>query len=191
MKATFTFWTRVFLACAVLMLPPAAVPQDFTPLPLVVTVLSGQGLTNSPHSNASAAFRVLVQTSDGRPANNALVQFQAPFDGPGGNFPEQRKTLEVTANAQGLAVANGFEPNHLSGPFEIAVTAMQGGQSGFAIIRQENTGWHSGITSHPWLIAAGVLVLGAAAGGTVIAMHHHGSSSATISSGGVTVGAPQ
>lgn len=178
------------LAGAILALPPQALPQEFSPLPLIVTVVSGEGVTNSPHNNAAEALRVQVETGDHKPAGHALVQFQAPDNGPGGDFPDGRKMLEVTADDRGIAVANGFQPNQLAGPFDIKVTALQGGQSGFATIHQVNVAGRSGISHHPWWIAAGVLVVGAAAGGTVLALHHGGSSSTSISPGGVTVGAP-
>lgn len=189
MKVNLSSSCRVLLASALLCLPPAALPQQFSPLPLVVNVVSGEGLTNSSKS-AAETLRVQVLTGDRQPAANALVQFQVPDTGPGGVFPDGHKTLEVTADGNGVAVANGFQPNAYAGPFDIRVTALHGSQTGFAVIHQINAGGQGRLSARRWWILAGIVVVGGAAGGVAAALHHGGSSSTSITAGGVSVGAP-
>lgn len=188
-KVNLSLCSRVLLAGAVLMLPTDALPQQFSPQPLIVNIMSDEGLVNSARSNGAETLRVQVLTGSHEPAANALVQFQAPDAGPGGVFPNGHKTLQVTADANGVAAANGFQPNRQAGAFEIRVTALQGSQSGFATIHQTNSGVSSSPSHRRWWILAGVVVAGAA-GGTVAALHHGSSSATSISTGGVTVGAP-
>jgi hypothetical protein len=168
-------------------LPLAA--QD-SQAPLTVSVLAGQGLVNSQKQPAAQTLSVRVADIAGQPVVGALVLFTAPNYGPGGTFLDDLKSLQVTTDAHGVALANGFHANSAPGAFAINVKAIYGTQTGFATIQESNVvAGSSGLSRRTWWIIAAVAVAGAA-GGTAAALHGSGSSSTAISPGGVTVGAP-
>ena len=68
----------------------------------------------------------------------AAVVFFLPSSGPSGSFVDGSKTLTVSADAQGRAVAAGIHRNNLSGQMQIRVTASYGGQTVSAVITQTN-----------------------------------------------------
>jgi hypothetical protein len=170
-------------------LPLPLLAQDASAVPLTVTVLTAQGSVNSGKQNAAQVLTVRVDDVSGQPVAGALVLFTAPNYGASGSFLDDLKSLQVTADQHGVAVANGFHANSVAGPFEIKVKAVYGTQTGYAVIQQVNSGTSSGLSHRTWWIIAAVVVAGAA-GGTAAALHSGSGSSTSISPGGVTVGAP-
>jgi hypothetical protein len=171
-------------------LPFPLVAQDASAAPLRVTVLTAQGSVNSAKQNAAQTLTVRVEDVSGQPVVGALVLFTAPNYGAGGSFLDNLKSLQVTTDEHGVAIANGFHANSAAGPFEIKVKAIYGTQTGYAVVQQANSGASSGLSHRTWWIIAAVVVVAGAAGGTAAALHSGGSSSTSISPGGVTVGAP-
>jgi hypothetical protein len=168
---------------------PAGDPQA-TPA-LSITILEGEGATNNLKQRAAREVMVRVDDENHKPVAGALVIFAAPNDGPGGTFLEELKTLQVTTDSRGIAVANGFRPNTASGPFQIRVTAMYRGQSATAVVDQSNVA-RSGRVSGKALAIVGAVAVAATVGG-VLATRGGGNDNTgtTISPGTPTVGAPR
>jgi hypothetical protein len=179
------------LSAAALLLHGLAIPlpaQDAGPLK--VTVLTGEGVSNSPKQHTPQTLSVRVDNAAGHPVSAAVVVFTAPAYGAGGRFLDDMKALRVTTDEHGVANGSGFHSNGVPGPFVIDVKAVYGTQTGVAAIQQSNIESSSGISKKTWWIIGAIAVAGAAGGAA--AMHGGSSSSSTsISPGGATVGAPK
>jgi hypothetical protein len=120
------------------------------------------------------------------------------------------RTLTVTTDAQGRAVATGIRPNNINGPLQIRVTASFQGVTASAVINQMNTGGSGSAAGNSTAASTGLstgakiaiilaIVGGAAAAGAIAATHGGGggNNSSTgappivITAGTPTVGAPK
>ncbi|HZZ39868.1 MAG TPA: hypothetical protein VFE06_12110 [Acidobacteriaceae bacterium] len=81
---------------------------------------------------------VQVEDENHKPVAGAVVIFLLPNDGAGGTFAGGARTLTVTTDAKGQAVARGFHPNQMSGRFQIRVQASYQGRTAQATINQTN-----------------------------------------------------
>jgi hypothetical protein len=151
-----------------------------------------------------------VEDQNHKPIAGAVVAFTLPTQGAGGAFGGGAQMLSVITNSRGLAIAKGFHPNSLGGPWQMHINASFGAQTATATVAQTNvvaaaaaagaggagagaaTGVAVGISAKVIVIVA-VAAGAAAAGGAVVATKAGGGSSSTpttIAPGASTVGAP-
>lgn len=115
---------------------------------------------------------VQVEDETGKPVAGAQVIFALPDSGPGGVFENGGPRLSVLTDADGKAVARGIRANHLTGPFDIKVTASLEGRTGTATISETNirpprSNGAFGISTRTWiLVGLGLVVI---AGGIIAA----------------------
>jgi hypothetical protein len=197
-------WLRVLcciLACSLIApvsKPLGAAPQEVAPQ-LKIVILEGDGAVNNVRQRTARDPVVEVRDENDRPVAGAVVTFLLPDRGPGAVFSDGAKSLSVTTDAQGRAVATGLQANTAEGNYQIRVTASHEGQTAGAVISQTNV-----LAAAAAGIAAGKLALilaivgGAAAGGVYAATRSDNGSItppparvATISPGSPAVGAPR
>ena len=204
------------LLVSLLALPPCAAAQQQVPSPappaspgpasqlpnplllpvetLRILVLEGQGEVHDIHNRITATPVVEVRDENGRPVEGADVTFELPAVGPGGLFAQQQTTFTTKTNSQGQA-AGTFQPNLLTGRFNIKVTAKLGNRSGHETIRQSNSTHpakaegeqHNGILKFAWWKVAVVAGVGATVG---IILATRGQNTITLIPGSPTFGAP-
>jgi hypothetical protein len=199
--------TQSCIACIVAVsLAPAPVwAQQPPPLPpaetLKIFVLEGQGAINNIRTRTFVPPIVEVRDINDRPVEGASVLFELPQAGPGGIFPGQQRSLTVKSNAQGQAVATGFQANDQPGRFNIKVTATYRNQAGRATIAQTNSERMFAVEEKPrtgwswkrWLIIGGLA--GGATAGIMLATGNGGSAATpgqiTLIPGTVSIGGPR
>lgn len=125
---------------------------------LNLVVIEGQGEVNNIKQRNARDLIVEVDDQNHKPVSEALLTFALPSAGAGGTFAGGLLVLKVTTDKNGRAVARGFQPNDLAGPFNITVTAAYGALTATAIITETNA-----------VLAAAVA--GGAAAGTAIGIH--------------------
>jgi len=170
---------------------------------LNIVVVEGEGAINNIRQRTAREPIVEVQDENHRPVAGAAVVFSLPSQGAGGSFAGGAHSLTVITDAQGRAVAHGFQPNGVKGQFQIHVNASYNGSTGSTNITQSNAAGagaagaaSAGISGK--LIAIIAIAAAAAAGGAIYATHSGGGSSnstvvtspTTITAGSGTVGAP-
>jgi hypothetical protein len=169
---------------------------------LTVTIVEGQGAINNVRSRASAEMVVLVEDEKQQPVPGASVAFTLPSQGPSGAFVNGEKTLVITTDSLGKAVARGLTPTKTEGKMEIRVTASHQGKTASATITQFNMAVQNQKNggNGKWIA---ILVAAGAAGATGAVLATRGGSSPgpsptptpppviTISPGSGSVGAPQ
>ena len=192
----------VWLCCRQPVLLEASQQTDTGPQ-LTVTIVGGQGAINNVRSRTSGEIAVLVQDENKQLIPGASVAFTLPSQGPSGTFVNGEKTLVMTTDDMGKAVARGLTPNKLEGKLEIRVTASFQGKTASASVTQFNMAVQNQKNggNGKWiaiLIAAGA----AGATGAVLATRNGSSSGPssptptpppviTISPGSGSVGPPQ
>jgi hypothetical protein len=173
--------------------------------PLQLTVIQGEGAIHNIHARQFVEPVVRV-TDNGEPVAGAIVSFLLPQAGPGGRFPHGPMLTLATA-PDGTAAARGFQPNAVTGQFEIRVTASWNGQHARATLLQTNAAPAEARAARPrsrtFLILG--LIAGGAAAGAVAALGGGSSPSpaagsapppavvqppATIAAGSGSLGAP-
>jgi len=169
---------------------------------LTVTVVEGQGAINNTRSRSGGEMVVLVEDEKKQPVPGASVAFTLPSQGPSGTFLNGEKTLVITTDNTGKAVARGLKPNKVAGKVEIRITASHQGKTASATITQFNMAVQNAKSggNGKWIA---ILVAAGAAGATGAVFATRGGSSAspsptptpppviTISPGSGSVGAPQ
>ena len=172
-----------------------------TPTSLQIVIVGGEGAINNVKQRVNREPIVQVEDENHKPVAGAAVIFFLPNQGPGGTFANGSTSLTTTTNAQGQAVARGIRFNNQAGAMEIRVAASFAGQTASAIITQTNVlgaaasgGSVGGMSLTTKLLIIGAIVGGGIAAGVIVA-NRGGSTTATpittITSGTVTVGAPQ
>jgi hypothetical protein len=173
-----------------------------TPTGLQIVIVGGEGAINNIKQRVNREPIVQVEDENHKPVAGAAVIFFLPNQGPGGTFANGTTSLTTTTNAQGQAVARGIRFNNQAGAMEIRVAASFAGQTASAIITQTNVlgaaasgGSIGGMSLTAKLLIIGAIVGGGIAAGVIVANRGGGSTTAvpitTITSGTVTVGAPQ
>jgi hypothetical protein len=145
---------------------------------LNLVVVEGEGQINNIRQRTAREPVVQVQDENHRPVAGAIVVFTLPSNGAGGTFANGARTLTVTTNDQGQAVARGFQPNSARGQFQMHVNASHNGQTGSTNITMSNavltaTGAVAA-AGHGKLIAVLVAVGAAAAGGIAYGVSQSG-----------------
>jgi hypothetical protein len=193
---------RCLFLVALLLLNFSGVPGwAQTPASLQIVIVEGEGAINNVKQRVNREPIVQVEDENHKPVAGAAVIFFLPNQGPGGAFANGTNSLTTTTNAEGRAMARGIRFNNQAGSMEIRVAASFAGQTASAVITQTNVlgAAASGAAAGGMSLAAKLLIIGAIVGGgiaagVVVANHGAGSTTApntTITSGGVTVGAPQ
>lgn len=168
---------------------------------LNLVVVEGEGAINNIRQRTAREPIVQVQDENHRPVAGAIVTFVLPNNGASGVFSNGARTLTVTTDNQGQAVARGLRPNGVKGQMQIRVNANHNGQTANTTINQTNAiiaGAAAGASSGK-LIAILAAVGAAAAAGAVIATRSGGNGTpnappvapTTISAGGSSVGPPR
>jgi hypothetical protein len=172
-----------------------------TPTSLQIVIVEGEGAINNVKQRVNREPIVQVEDENHKPIAGAAVIFFLPNQGPGGTFSNGTNSLTTTTNAEGRAVARGIRFNNQAGAMEIRVAASFSGQTASATITQTNVlgtaasgGSVGGMSLTTKLLIIGAIVGGGVAAGVIVA-NRGGSTTAipitTITSGTVTVGAPQ
>jgi hypothetical protein len=167
---------------------------------LTVRILEGDGAFNDIKHGSATRPVVEIKDEGGNAVSGATVSFTLPTIGPGGLFADGKATCTVTSDAQGVARSDAYKPNSIEGRFNIRVAATYQGKQGTLAVTQTNTlasGPSAQNSSHKklWIVVA-VVAVGAGVG-VALALSHGGSSSSSaptptvLSSGGITIGAPQ
>ena len=182
--------------------PSAAQPA------LHIVIVEGDGAVNNIKQRTAREMIVQVQDENNRPVAGAAVVFALPRTGAGGAFANGSRTLTVTTDANGRAVAQNFRPNNTAGAFKIEVSASFQGQTAAATISATNAsgaaatagtaatagaaGGGGGISAATIGIIAGAVGAATAAGVIISRRSSSGSSSpqATIGTGSVPVFGP-
>jgi hypothetical protein len=203
------------VALALLLALPAMAPlraaQAAETSRLKILVLEGEGAINNIRQRTARDPMVEVQDENNKPVAGAVVVFLLPDRGASGTFANGARSLTVTTDAQGRAMATGLQPNNVQGEFQIRVSASHQGQMASATIAQSNVmsaaaaagagaGAGAGAAAGAGkLIAILAIVGGAVAGGVVAATQagNNGSNGGTpprvanVSAGSPTVGPPR
>jgi hypothetical protein len=177
------------------------------PMVLNIVIVEGEGAINNVKQRVNRDPIVQVEDENHRPIAGAAVVFFLPDQGASGTFVNASRTLTVTTNAQGRAVATGIRPNNINGPMQIRVTASYQGQTASSVINQTNVnggaaggggGAAGGGMSTGAKVAIILVIVGAAAAGGAIAATRGGGSSTpaapagiAITAGTPSVGAPK
>lgn len=105
---------------------------------LTIAIIEGDNFVNNIRRGTARDPVVEVRDRNRKPVAGALVLFALPESGPSGTFANGARTLSVTTDQQGRAVAKGLQPNKQAGQFQIAITASLGAQVATATITQTN-----------------------------------------------------
>lgn len=195
------------VALALLLTLPAVAPlhsaQAQETSRLKILVLEGQGAINNIRQRTARDPIVEVQDENNRPVAGAVVTFLLPDRGASGTFANGARSLSVTTDAQGRAVATGLQPNNVEGEYQMRVSASHQGQIASATITQSNIAGVAAAAAGAGagkLIAILAIVGGAVAGGVVYATQQSNNGSnggppqsriANVSAGSPTVGPPR
>jgi len=162
-----------------------------------VVVIEGEGAINNVRAARAKEPIVRVEDANNHGVAGAVVTFLLPSDGAGAVFGNGGRSLTLTTDDRGEAVARGIHANRSAGSFQIRVTASQAGHTAAASITQTNVdpGSHSSRK-----IALLAIVGGAAAGGAAVAFRGGksaakpapaGPSGTVVVPGNPSVGGPQ
>ncbi len=173
------------------------------PTQLNIVAVSGDGAVDAPGRPSTAPPTVRVEDENHKPVANAVVAFTLPTEGATGEFGNRSKTITMTTDAAGLAVAKGLRTNQVPGKVPIHIDASYRGLTAHTSMLQFNVAGAPGEKAgHGGRVAAILLALaGAAGGGAYMAMRNPKSAAAAapavtpptpigITPGTGTVGAP-
>ncbi len=186
------------MALAALMASPAT--AQTLPTQLNIVVVSGDGAVDAPGRQSTTPPMVRVEDENHKPVANAVVEFTLPTEGATGEFGNRSKTITVTTDPGGIAVAKGLRTNHVAGKVPIHINASYRGLMASASMLQFNVVGAPGERGggHGKVAALLLVLAGAAGGGAYMAMRNQKTAptatpAATpigITPGTGTVGAP-
>jgi hypothetical protein len=144
-----------------------------------IVIIEGEGAINNVRQRVAREPIVQVEDENRKPVAGAVVTFLLPNQGAGASFANGARSLTITTDSQGRAVARGLKPNNVNGQYDIRVNASHQGQTASATISQTNalTAAAAGAAAG---ISAKLLIILAVAGGAVAA----GAVAATRNGGG-------
>jgi hypothetical protein len=159
---------------------------------LRITILDGDNAIDNTRQRTVREPIVQVEDEHHNRIPGAIIVFMLPDQGAGGTFLNGERSLTVTTDSQGQAVAHGLRPNSLIGKYEIRVNASYQGMTGHAVIHRENAAPPPATHAYVKWIVIGAVVAGGLAGGLYAT---RGSSkptspTVTLTLGAGTVGAP-
>ena len=175
--------------------------QDQQPATLSISILEGEGSVNTIRQRVAREAMVQVDDENHKPVAGVLGTFSLPDRGASGVFSNGTRSLSVTTDNAGHAVAQGIVPNKVAGDVQIHVVAQFRNLNADAIIHTQNAvvaGSAGGAAASAGIsgkVLALIIIAAAAgvAGGVIAATRGGGSSSPppeTITAGTATVGAP-
>jgi hypothetical protein len=182
----------------IFLLVAAGVPrlsaQDQAPTKLNIEIIEGEDAVNNIRLRTAREPIVEVTDENHKPIAGAVVIFSTPENGAGGAFAGGAKTLTVTTDAQGRAVAQGLQPNATRGKYQIQVQASYLGVTATRAIKQANGG--AGLSLAAKILIGVAVAAGAAAGGAIAATSGgggggSGSKPTVLSPGPPSVGGPR
>jgi hypothetical protein len=147
---------------------PAAAPGK-----IHIVIVEGEGAINNVRQRVAREPIVQVEDENRKPVAGAAVTFLLPNQGAGATFANGARSLTITTDSQGRAVARGLKPNNVNGRYEIRVNASSQGRTDTVTISQTNAlaaaaaGAAAGISAKLLIILA--VAGGAAAAGAVAA----------------------
>lgn len=194
MKLQWVSLEKRGICCLAILALNAGAQQQLGTVPtsLNIVVLQGEGAITRVQQRVTPEPRIRVQDESQKPVAGAAVVFTLPTEGATGEFANGSKTLIVTTDKSGEAVARGLRMNEVPGRTPIHITASYKGLSALAIISEESvlppgvTAKASSKHGHGALIAVLVIIGGAAAGGAVYATQRSGGSSSSVGSNAPT-----
>lgn len=136
-----------------------------------IVIVEGEGAINNVRQRVAREPIIQVEDENRKPVGGAAVTFLMPNQGPGAAFSNGSRSLTITTDSQGRAVARGLRPNNVNGRYEIRINASHQGRTDSAVISQTNVlpaaAAAAGLTAK--LIAILAIAGGAAVAGTVAA----------------------
>jgi len=102
----------VSVAVFLLSLPAFAQPL---PREIRIVVLEGEGVVYSPGEHVGKGPVVRIEDGQGHALADATVVFSLPTWGASGEFSNGSKTVTVTTDQDGRAVADGIKLNQIAG----------------------------------------------------------------------------
>jgi len=162
-----------------------ALDAQAVPTQLNIVVVEGEGAINNVRQRVARDPVVRVEDENHKPVAGAVVVFTLPTEGATGEFGGGSKSLTVTTDSQGQAVAQGLKMNQVAGKVPIHINASYRGLTARTSMMQfsvlppgakassNNNGHHGALI--------GILIaVGAAAGaGAAYAATHNSNSSST------------
>ncbi len=152
---------------------------------LKLTIVEGDGAVNNIQQRVAREPIVQVTDEEDRPVEGAVVVFLLPRNGASGTFANGEKILTATTGPDGRAVARGFQPNSVTGEFEVNVNVSHQGLKVSRKFKMSNVGKAAtagGIGGGKIALILAV-VGGAVAGGVVAASGGGNKSSAPPTAG--------
>ena len=182
----------IVLVCAVLAPSIRLSAQDTAaPGKIRIVIVEGEGAINNVRQRVAREPIVQVEDENRRPVAGAAVTFLLPNQGAGATFTNGARSLTITTDTQGRAVARGLRPNNVNGQYEIRVNASHQGRTDSATINQTNAitaAAATGISAK--LIAIIAIAGGAVAAGAVVAATRGGDGNGNGGGGSPTVIVP-
>jgi hypothetical protein len=164
---------------AQLILRPASAQEP--PAAINIVVVDGEGAANNVGQRSTRFPVVRIEDENQKPISGAAVVFTLPTAGASGEFSDGSKTLIVTTDPRGEAIASGLKVNLIPGKLPIHVSASYRGRTARANITQFNMsvpGKRAGGGSSKVLLIV-LAVAGAAAAGGIVAASGNGGGTPT------------
>lgn len=130
--------TWILLCALFIQAPEKGVVTQTPARQLRIVILDCERAVNDVRAGTACEPKVRVEDEDGKAIAGATVSFTLPNSGPGGSFPPRSQVLVVPTDENGEAIARGFVPNKIDGPFEIRVEASFQGSTAVQPIHQIN-----------------------------------------------------
>lgn len=172
--------------------------QTPEPAKLNIVILEGEGAINNVRQRVARESIVQVEDENHRPVGGAIVTFLLPDHGASGVFTNGSRSLTITTDPSGKAVAR-FRPNSTNGQMQIRVNANYKGLTANSVITQSNAvaaAAAGGAAISGKLLAIIIAgVAGAATAGAIVATRGNGGAATpaptVITPGTPSVGAPR
>lgn len=138
LRSVLVVCLSILLATGTSVTALAQTPLVPAPRMINLIVVEGEGAINNIKQRTAREAVVQVEDENHRPIAGALVTFTTPGQGPSGAFLNGARSLTVTTDSQGRAVARGLRPNTVQGKVEIRVNAKYQGAAADAVITMTN-----------------------------------------------------
>jgi hypothetical protein len=102
--------------------------------PATVTPGAATGATAAVGSAFQVRPAVVVTDAKGNPVSGAVVTFTAPAHGASGEFGRHGRTVRVSTNSKGIAVAPVFRANDVSGGYAVRASVPGAAPTAFALV---------------------------------------------------------
>src|SRR3982751_4866145 len=106
-----------FCVCSQLFSAPGLAQNP--PEEIKLVIIDGEGAVNNVGQRSTRDPSVRVEDENQKPVAGAAVVFTLPADGPSGQFANGEKTLIVTTDDRGVAVASNLKLNQIAGKLPI------------------------------------------------------------------------